>query len=439
MLRVVSDALAILARTFGWEATVKRFVWGLILAASAPLASAALCTPDLVPAATLLVPYFETCSSFCQRETRVTVLNSGAAPRLAHVTLWSNAAVPVLSFDIYLQGYAQQDFILGNILREGSLPITGSGVSEPGLQAQAEQAFPDCNNGSNPANGSPVYGFGALDTGERAALVAALAGQPDPDSGLCSALPRSDELLTGYITVDGVDRCNAPRAGEAGFVDALAPDNVLLGRVEVINLAQNFEFAMPAVAIEAATGAQLTGKHTFYRFDGVSNDDREPLPTSYVYTGHEGTAFDARHDVLIWRGVGTVQAPFACATRPAWYPLDFNRHGFGSSGRIVIDDEGVPQRLYVYRQAALAAQPPFEAVAPQGADDPPTGAMYFNLQHRTPELGQVSEGQAWVGAMKTSQGRYRTVEAAASLDSSCAGPGFDNLSPGLAAPLPPTP
>ncbi len=163
------------------------------------------------------------------------------------------------------------------------------------------------------------------------------------------------------------------------------------------------------------------------------------MPTSYVYAGHEGTVKAATHAVLDWRGVGTVQSPFACATRPAWYPLDFTRNGFGSGGRIAVDDQGVPRRLYVDRQAALAAQPPFEALAALGEGDPPTGAMYFNLQHGTPLPGEVSQGQAWVGAMKTTQGRYRSLEAAASLDSSCTGPAFDNTSPGLAPPLPPTP
>jgi hypothetical protein len=402
-------------------------------------ASAALCTPDLVPAATLLAPYFETCAGTCQRDSRIVVFNSGAASRVARVTLWSNAAVPVLTFDLYLQGFAQQQFMLRDLLTTGTLPISGPGVSEPGIQAQPEQSFPDCNTGNDPANGSPVYGAGALDASERAALIAALGGQPDPVSGLCSALPRTDTLLTGYLTIDAVDRCNAPRAGEPGFADALAPDNALLGRIDVFDFGQSYQYSMPAVAIEAAVGGQLAGKHTFYRFDGVSADDREPLPTSYVYAGHEGTVYGTRHDVLVWRGVGTVQAPFACATRPAWYPLDFNRHGFGSSGRIVVDDQGVPQRLYVQRQASLAAQPPFEAIAALDDDDPPTGALYFNLQHRTPPPGQRSEGQAWVGAMKTSQGRYRSIEAAASLDSSCLGPAFDNLSPGLAPPLPPTP
>jgi hypothetical protein len=421
------------------EAGVTRCLLAFTLAVSAFPAAAALCTPDLVPAATLLAPYFETCPGACLRDTRVVVLNSGSASRLARVTVWSNAAVPVLTFDLYLQGFAQQQFMLRDFLTSGTLPVSGPGVSEPGLQAEAEQSFPDCNPGNDPANGSPVYGAGALDATERAALVAALGGQPDPVSGLCSALPRTDQILTGYLTIDAVDRCNAPRAGQAGFAEALAPDNVLLGRVDVFDFSQDFQYSLPAVAVEADAGGQLAGKHTFYRFDGVSADDREPLPTSYVYTGHEGTVYGATHHVLVWRGVGTVQAPFACASAPPWYPLDFNRNGFGSSGRIVIDDQGVPRRLYVQRQASLAAQPPFEAIAALDDDDPPTGALYFNLQHRTPLPGQVSEGQAWVGAMKTSQGRYRSIEAAASLDSSCAGPGFDNLSPGLAPPLPPTP
>jgi hypothetical protein len=404
--------------------------------ASPGTASAALCTPDLVPAATLLVPYVQYCGAGCDRDSRVVVMNSGAAPRLARVTLWSNAAVPVLTFDLYLQGFAQQEFLMSQILTTGTLPVSGVGVSEPGGQAQAEQNFPGCNAGSDPAGGAPVYGVGALDAAERAALDAALRGQPDPVSGMCSALPRADGIRTGYVTVDVVDRCNAPRAGQPGFAAALAPDNVLLGRVELVHLTQNFQSAMPAVAIEAAGAGQLAGNHTFYRFDGISEDDREPLPTSYVYSQYQGGVFAHDHSVLIWRGVGTVQTPFACGSAPAWYPLNFaNRHGFGTSGGIVIDENGRPTRLRVHTTAGLATQPPFEPVLERTHEEVPSGAnaLYYNLQH------SADGGQAWLGSEKTTQGRFRSIEQGASLDSSCRGTPFDNLSPGLAPPLPVTP
>lgn len=409
----------------------------LAFASLAPCAHAALCTPDLVPAATLLVPYLEYCQG-CASDTRVVVANSGAAPRLARVTLWSNAAAPVLTFDLYLQGYAQQEFGLRDLLLNGTLPVSGSGVSEPGRQAQPEQAFVGCNAGSDPADGSPVYGVGALDAAERASLRAALDGSADPVDGLCRALPRTDGRVTAYATVDVVDRCDAPRAGEAGFAAALEPDNVLLGHAWIVDGASNFRYAMQAIAIEAASAAQLAGGHTFYRFDGAGADDREPLPTSYAFYGSDGGITELDASVLIWRGVETVQSPFACTSTPPWYPLDYHRHGFGSSGGIVVDETGVPRRLRVARLAALATQPPFRPLVEREHVPAAPGAFYFNLQHRTTPPGEPA-GQAWVGGITAQAGIGHSLQPASALDSGCRGPAFDNPSPGLAPPLPTTP
>src|SRR5688572_8976331 len=105
---------------------------GLALVAGAfvvPTAHAALCTSDPVPAASLLLPWFEVgaCAVPESENTVFTVVNNAAAPRVVHVTLWTNAAVAALDFDLYLNGFAQQDVDLRALFCDGTLPRTGRG------------------------------------------------------------------------------------------------------------------------------------------------------------------------------------------------------------------------------------------------------------------------------------------------------------------------
>src|SRR4028119_2495923 len=77
-------------------------------------ARAEIGTIDAVPAATLLLPYFE-CDlddNLAPADGGVTTLfsinNASATAVLAHVTLWTDESIPTLDFDIYLTGYDVQ-------------------------------------------------------------------------------------------------------------------------------------------------------------------------------------------------------------------------------------------------------------------------------------------------------------------------------------------
>src|SRR5687767_3734241 len=69
-------------------------------------AHARIGTIDQVPAATLLLPYFEV---DLDNPTGVTTLlsinNASATAILAHVVLWTDLSVPTLAFDVYLTGF----------------------------------------------------------------------------------------------------------------------------------------------------------------------------------------------------------------------------------------------------------------------------------------------------------------------------------------------
>src|SRR5215218_1608476 len=83
-------------------------------------AFAVICTIDDVPAATLLLPYFEVDLSNANGvNTLFSVNNASASAVLAHVVVYSDLSVPVLDFNIYLTGYDVQTVSLRDILVGG--------------------------------------------------------------------------------------------------------------------------------------------------------------------------------------------------------------------------------------------------------------------------------------------------------------------------------
>src|SRR5436305_2385705 len=103
------------------------------LLSSVPPATAVICTIDAVPAATLLLPYFEVDLNNPNGETTLFSINNASATAvLAHVVVWSDLSVPVLDFNIYLTGYDVQTINLRDILVNGVLPRTASAGQDPG-------------------------------------------------------------------------------------------------------------------------------------------------------------------------------------------------------------------------------------------------------------------------------------------------------------------
>src|ERR1700674_4371 len=96
-------------------------------------ARAVICTLDAVPAATLLLPYFEVdLNNPNGLTTLFSVNNASATAILVHVVIWSDLSVPVLDFNIYLTGYDVQSVNLRDIIVNGSMPQTASAGQDPG-------------------------------------------------------------------------------------------------------------------------------------------------------------------------------------------------------------------------------------------------------------------------------------------------------------------
>src|SRR5688572_21850617 len=136
------------------------------------------------PAATLLLPYFEVAlpkkPNGKQKgvNTRFTINNADATAILAHVTIWSDLAVPVLVFDVYLTGYDSETIDLFEVIH-GRLPQTASVGQDPGDEISPHgPVSQDINFAScNIAGGLPP---GVLPEGSVEHLRASLTGQPSP-------------------------------------------------------------------------------------------------------------------------------------------------------------------------------------------------------------------------------------------------------------------
>jgi hypothetical protein len=321
---------------------MKKAVLAAVLGSSITMvapARAEIGTIDAVPAATLLLPYFEVdLANVNGVTTLLSINNSSATAVLAHVTVWSKVGVATLAFNVYLTGYDVQTVNMRDIMN-GVLPQTASDGQDPadtnsptdGISNQGEFSqdinFASCN-GQLPL---PT----ALDSIYIAHIQAAHTGQPSPIFGTCAS-PRSnppETVAKGYVTVDTVNNCTLQIASDPGYFGSggsgsATNQNVLWGDYFYVNPTQNFAQGDTLVHIEAsATNPQTTGsgQYTFYgrmhSFSGI--DNREPLATNFAARFLAGGAFTGGTDLLVWRDPKRLVAPFSCNLQfPNGFPLN---------------------------------------------------------------------------------------------------------------------
>lgn len=292
---------------------------------------AALCTPDEVPAATLLVPAFavdlDVCSGSPGVDTYLWITNVEPEAALAQVTLWTEGSVPALRFEIYLTGFDLQQIELSDVLCDGNLPATGFAVSPHGLLSDPPVAFPGCNNTTIPG-AAPLYPPGSVGLSFRNHLHAWLTGQQSPSTGNCAAPSRGDNVARGYLTIDIVAACSLLFPTDPGYFAAghVSYRNALVGRGVMIGPAADEIRVVPAVAIEAdASGTVFQpGEHTFYgRYNGAgAADRREPLPSIFGGRSLAGASPFEGTELAVWREASTNGSAWSCAGAPAWAPVE---------------------------------------------------------------------------------------------------------------------
>lgn len=324
-------------------------------------ASAAMCTVDDVPAATLLLPYFEVdLNSAAGVNTVFSINNASAAATLAHVTLWTDWSQPTIDFDVFLTGYDVVVVNLRDLFENGNIPITADDQSDPadtispdgGVGSRPDGAhspgisnpewdgsFPDCQN-FFPFFNNPVVSGDNFDR-----LVQGHTGQPvAPIGGGCLGADFGDNVARGYITIDDANFCSTDFANDPGYFGGGSPtavasnDNQLWGDYFYIDPANNFAQGENLVHIEAEGGfVGSDNGYTFYsRYTAANEDNREPLGTTWAARYLNNALFTGGTDYVVWRDstsaedrADAIAGGFVCGgptagstTGPSWFPLN---------------------------------------------------------------------------------------------------------------------
>lgn len=264
------------------------------------------CLRGVEPSASLLIPYFEVDLDSSEGiTTLIGVTNTLAQPVLAKVVLWSDWALPVGAFNVYLTGFDVQTLNLRDVLA-GRLPSTGAAASPVGDRSDPNAPFPGCDSQNV---------TGAFDAGF---VRAALRG--DPVDGACWSSPEHPGRAVGYVTVDVVQSCSPLLPPDDGYfgpgdTGVAANTNALLGDFFLVEPGENFAQGDTAVHLVADADFFGPGDDTFYGeyVDMDGSDARIPLPRAHGVRFLRNEGFDGGSEILVWRDVsepGT--GPVAC-------------------------------------------------------------------------------------------------------------------------------
>ncbi|HET9794016.1 MAG TPA: hypothetical protein VFS34_06100 [Thermoanaerobaculia bacterium] len=356
------------------------------------------------PGATLLLPYFEVDLAHpTGRTTRFWVNNASATAILARVTIWSDLAVPVLAWNMYLTGYDMQQVDMRNILN-GVFPATASAGQDPFDQISPKGNFSqDINfstcNGQLPFTSLPQFYVDYMQQ--------SLTGQFSSFSGGCAGRV-SPGLARGFVTVDVVVTCHLDLPGDPGyfgpsFTGEVSTQDVIWGEYVYIDSDSTGQGGngAPLVSIDASDTDPLVNTANNYTFYGRlvgwnATDQREPLATNFVGRYVKNATY-----AVVWRDPKVAQHVFPCGTLPDWYPL-------GREGLDVFDTQEHVTARVASLESPAGIGLAFPAAAQKvlvGSAPLPTpyasGFMYFNLNTHVGPAGDVPSSdkdaaQAWV-------------------------------------------
>jgi hypothetical protein len=418
------------------------FLAAAISLAVAGPAGAVICTVDDVPAATLLLPYFEVDWDNPNGITTLFSINNASATAvLAHVTLWTDLSVPVLDFNVYLTGYDVQSINLRDILVYGVLPQTASAGQDPTDTISPQGSLSQDVNFASCQGQLPLpkvlppsfissvkaqlTGFTSPELNGGPGIPPACAGPP-----CCTGQALGDKILRGYVTIDAVNNCTLSFPNIASYwANDATFQNVLWGDAFFVNSTQNWASGNPLVHIEAApAGFFHPGDYTFAgRYvNWLASDRREPLATNFAVRFLSGGAFDGGSRLHVWRDSKVNARAFSCGTNPPWYPL-------GQEGIAIFDEQ---EQAVIPTPFPVSPPPQTQQLQPFPAETQSTiigglslpvpysfGWLYLDLNTtvtgQQPGLTDTAAAQAWVEVQMYSNGRYEVGFSAIRLDSAC--------------------
>jgi hypothetical protein len=383
------------------------------------------CSLENLPAATLLLPYFEVdLDNPLGLTTLFSINNASATAVLANVVVWTDLGVPTVNFTVYLTGYDVQTINLRDVFA-GTLPSTATSGQDPSDTISPKGQF------SQDISFFSCFGllpYQALPASFVEHLRAAHTGRFSSLLNGCSGQNLGDGRARGYVTVDTVNHCTLLTPADPGYFGpsgAATAQNLLWGDSIYVDPASNYADGNNLVRIEAFPGMFKPGDLTFYgRYVGNSGvDTREPLATTWGSRFVDGGTFSGGTDLVVWRDSGRTVRPFPCGTQPAGFPLRFARE-------ITFDEEERPALFPVFPQPPdLTGAFPAEAnrVHIGGPAFPVPfsfGWLFLDLNASGSVIPPVPPSaatlrQSWVETVMKAQGRYSAGFGATPLDSVC--------------------
>ncbi|PYQ63975.1 MAG: hypothetical protein DMF53_08665 [Acidobacteria bacterium] len=394
-----------------------------LLVAAAPLHADA-CALENLPAATLLLPYFEVdLSNPNGRNTLFSINNASATAALVNVVVWSDLGVPTMGFPVYLTGYDVQTFNLRDLFN-GNLPGTATAGQDPTDQISPKGVYSQDVNFASCLGSLPLP---ALPADFVAHLRAAHTGQFSTVLDGCAGQRFNDNVARGYVTADTVNHCTLLTPADPGYfgpAGAATNQNILWGDFLFVDPASNYADGESLVRVEAFPGTFKAGDLTFYgRYVGMSGvDGREPLATTWASRYVNGGAFSGGTDLVVWRDSAQIVRPFPCGTSPGGFPLLLNReHVFDEQERAMfVSASPVPPAAGEQLPAIFPAEANRIKVGSAAYPVPfDFGWLYADLNAPVQGGGRMVR-QSWMGTVMKAQGRFSVGFNATPLDSACA-------------------
>ncbi|MEA2327938.1 MAG: hypothetical protein QOE68_2897 [Thermoanaerobaculia bacterium] len=296
------------------------------------------CDVKPAPAATLLLPYFEVDVAGTSGQTTLfTVTNVAQYPQIAHVTLWTDYAYPVMSFNLFLGGYAVQSINLADVLIRNTI-ASSTGITPGSIWPAANpnlRSSIDCATipGAVPA---------AIMAEVRRALTAGTSASScnRPVGGVHAN-------AIGYATIDLVASCTSRSPNDPlYYTNDLLFDNVLIGDYQQLGphpggTATSFDAGgNPMVHLRAVPEGGGAGSnvgtrlpYTFYdRYTPAKTrtiDRRQPLPSTFAARYIQGGTGAFATNLTIWRegfGTGSCADAFTSANMLVSEIIKFDEH-----------------------------------------------------------------------------------------------------------------
>lgn len=320
----------------------RAFVLFAVLLLAMPMI-AKIGTIDVVPASTLLYPYFEVDVDHANGvNTLLTVQNASASATMVNFTLWTDYGIPTANFNVYLTGYDVQTISLRDVFKRLP-PRTASDGQDPQDTISPQGPI------SQDINFASCTGYipDTQDSFISPQLAAAHRGQQSTDLfgvGNCGASNYGDGIARGFITADVTNQCTLDTPTAPGYFlnggGVAGNRNIIMGDMAILDVPHERVFADNAVHLEANAADPLTqaGDYTFYAHFAATGglDNREALPTAWA-----GRYSANRTTLGYWRDPGAVVAPFPCGGAPAGFPIDQKQiRGFGPDGNVVATNAG---------------------------------------------------------------------------------------------------